>query len=107
THTRDLVFPMIGLVGYLALRHGYDVMRIHGNAQRTTASPRKGSEAHLEHLLQQILAETGTAAAGSIRSQLQWISSHISHRMLLVVISDQAPLGPEEEAAIRRLRAQH
>lgn len=104
---RHLAILMAGMVGYLAVRHGDDVMLIHGNAERTTASPRKGSEAHLEHLLQQILAETGTAAAGSIRSQLQWISSHISHRMLLVVISDQAPLGPEEEAAIRRLRAQH
>lgn len=104
---RQLAILMAGMTGYLAVRHGDDVMLIHGNAQRTTASRRKGSEAHLEHLLQQILAEAGTEADGSINEQLQWIASHINHRMLVVVISDQAPLGPQEEATIKRLRAQH
>ncbi|SMX92678.1 Protein of unknown function DUF58 [Brevibacterium iodinum ATCC 49514] len=104
---RHLAILMAGMVGYLAVRHADDVMLIHGNAGHTTASPRKGSEAHLEHLLQQILAETGSDSPGSINTQLQWITSHINHRMLLVVISDQAPLGPEAEATIRRLRAQH
>ncbi|MGC3023114.1 DUF58 domain-containing protein [Brevibacterium sp. FAM 24630] len=107
TDKRHLAILMAGMVGYLAVRHGDDVMLIHGGADRTTASPKKGSEAHLEHLLQQILAESGTDSPGAISTQLQWITSHISHRMLLVVISDQAPLGPEEEATIRRLRAQH
>ena len=104
---RQLAILMAGMTGYLAVRHGDDVMLVHGNAEHTTASPRKGSEAHLEHLLQQILAESGTAADGSINEQLQWIAGHISHRMLVVVISDQAPLGPVEEATIKRLRAQH
>lgn len=104
---RHLAILMAGMVGYLAVRHGDDVMLIHGNAEHTTASPRKGSEAHLEHLLQQILTEAGTHSPGSINEQLTWITSHINHRMLLVVISDQAALGPREEATIRRLRAQH
>lgn len=104
---RHLAILMAGMVGYLAVRHGDDVMLVHGNAEHTTASPRKGSEAHLEHLLQQILAEAGTHSPGAINEQLQWITSHINHRMLLVVISDQAPLGPREEATIKRLRAQH
>src|SRR5699024_3985341 len=43
---RHLAILMAGMVGYLAVRHGDDVMLIHGNAERTTASPRKGSEAH-------------------------------------------------------------
>lgn len=104
---RQLAILMAGMAGYLAVRHGDDVMLIHGNAQRTTASPRKGSEAHLENLLQQVLAETGTEFDGSINEQLQWITSHIHHRMLVVVISDQGPLGPDEAATIKRLRAQH
>ena len=104
---RQLAILMAGMTGYLAVRHGDDVMLIHGNAQRTTSSPRKGSEAHLENLLQQILAETGTDFDGSINEQLQWITSHINHRMLVVVISDQGPLGPNEAATIKRLCAQH
>lgn len=104
---RQLAILMAGMTGYLAVRHGDDVMLIHGSAQRTIASPRKGSEAHLENLLQQILAEAGGDSDGSIDEQLQWIASHINHRMLVVVISDQAPLGAKEEATIKRLRAQH
>ena len=104
---RQLAILMAGMAGYLAVRHGDDVMLIHGNAQHTTASPRKGSEAHLENLLQRILAETGTEFDGSINEQLQWITSHINHRMLVVVISDQGPLGDHEAATIKRLRAQH
>ena len=104
---RHLAILMAGMTGYLAVRHGDDVMLIHGNAEQTIASPRKGSEAHLENLLQQILAESGTPIDGSINTQLKWIADHITHRMLVVVISDQAPLGPEAEATIRRLRAQH
>lgn len=104
---RQLAILMAGMTGYLAVRHGDDVMLVHGNAEHTTTSPRKGSEAHLEHLLQQILAESGTSADGSINEQLQWIAGHVSHRMLIAVISDQAPLGPVEEATIKRLRAQH
>lgn len=104
---RHLAILMAGMTGYLAVRHGDDVMLIHGNAEQTIASPRKGSEAHLENLLQQILAESGSAIDGSINTQLKWIADHITHRMLVVVISDQAPLGAEEEATIKRLRAQH
>ncbi|RBP68108.1 uncharacterized protein DUF58 [Brevibacterium sanguinis] len=104
---RQLAILLAGMTGYLAVRHGDDVMLIHGSAEGTTASPRKGSETHLENLLQQILAEQGSGADGAINEQLQWITAHINHRMLIVVISDQAPLGPDEEATIRRLRAQH
>ncbi len=104
---RQLAILLAGMTGYLAVRHGDDVMLIHGDAARTIASPRKGSEAHLETLLQQILAEQGSRVDGSINEQLQWIAAHINHRMLVFVISDQAPLGPVEEATIRRLRAQH
>ncbi|SDS87058.1 Protein of unknown function DUF58 [Brevibacterium sandarakinum] len=106
-HKRQLAILMAGMTGYLAVRHGDDVMLVHGSAQRSTASPRKGSEAHLENLLQQILAEAGTDDDGSIDAQLQWIASHVNHRMLVVVISDQGPLGAKEEATIKRLRAQH
>ncbi|WP_438502793.1 DUF58 domain-containing protein, partial [Burkholderia multivorans] len=87
---RQLAILMAGMTGYLAVRHGDDVMLIHGDAEHTLASPRKGSEAHLEHLLQQILAEAGGTTDGSIDAQLQWIAGHITHRMLIVVISDQA-----------------
>lgn len=104
---RQLAILMAGMAGYLAVRHGDDVMLVHGDAQRTTASARKGSEAHLEHLLQQILADQGGTADGSINEQLQWIASHVNQRMLVFVISDQAPLGAVEEATIKRLRAQH
>ena len=104
---RQLAILMAGMTGYLAVRHGDDVMLIHGSAKRTTASPRKGSEAHLENLLQQILAEAGADGEGSIDKQLQWIATHVNHRMLVVVISDQAPLGAKEEATIKRLRVQH
>ena len=104
---RQLAILMAGMTGYLAVRHGDDVMLVHGDAERTIASARKGSEAHLENLLQQVLAEAGSGADGSINEQLTWLTTHINNRMLVVVISDQGPLGPREEATIKRLRAQH
>lgn len=104
---REIAILLAGMAGYLAVRHGDDVMLVHGDGATTSASPSKGTEAHLEQLLRRILAAAGTGHGSSITRQLQWVADHLRRRMLVIVIADEAPLTGEDQHLLRRLRAQH
>jgi uncharacterized protein (DUF58 family) len=104
---RELAILLAGMAGYLAVRHGDDVMLVHGDSRTAHASASKGTEAHLEQLLRRILAG-GTNAAGSrITTQLTWVADHLRGRKLVIVIADEAPLTDLDQQLLRRLAAQH
>ncbi|GAA2014040.1 DUF58 domain-containing protein [Brevibacterium samyangense] len=130
---RELAIMLAGMAGYLAVRNGDDVMLIEGDAAGTRYSERKGTEAHLEHLLRRIQGagtrpavgasvgvpgpESGPrggaprppeAPAGSdIAVQLRWAAEHLRRRMLLLVIADDVRLAGLDPTLLTRLGAQH
>lgn len=97
-----------GVLGYLALRHGDTVGLVEGDATTTTPHPSKGTEAHLERLLQEIDART-TLASGPSRlvDQLRYVADTYRQRMLLLVVGDDQDMTSEHEQLVRRLLAQH
>ncbi|QDG63287.1 DUF58 domain-containing protein [Pseudarthrobacter sp. NIBRBAC000502771] len=105
---KDIAVLSLGVLGYLALRHGDVVGMVCGDSAATRSFPAKGGEAHLERLLRHVDSHTGLDAPGSsIRDQLDYIARNISGRHLLFVVADELAADDATGRLLRRLRAQH
>ncbi|WP_349828060.1 DUF58 domain-containing protein [Brevibacterium litoralis] len=109
---REVAIMLAGMAGYLAVRHGDDVMLVDGWGQHTRHSEKKGTEAHLEQLLRRIQSAQAPAGFPADRSsdigvRLQWVAEHLRKRMLVIVLADDAPLDRLDPRLLRRLDVQH
>lgn len=105
---KDVAVMAAGVVGYIALKHGDLVGLVAGDSARTQYFPLKGSNPHLERLLQHVNSSTTLQSAPSnLLIQLEYIARTMRRRMMLIVISDDIELTDQYEQVLRRLRAQH
>ena len=105
---RDIAVLALGVVGYLAHRHGDAVGLVCGDSGGTRALPGKSGEAHLERLLREVHNTTSLDSAPSrLETQLDYVVRNFSQRMLLLVVADELLPDAETERLLRRLRAQH
>jgi uncharacterized protein (DUF58 family) len=105
---KDIAVMALGVMGYLAHRHGDVVGLVCGDSGGTTSLPAKGGEAHLERLLRQVdSAATLDAAPSSLEDQLDHVVRNVKGRNLLFVVADEIAVSPAVGQLLRRLRAQH
>ncbi|WP_285724413.1 DUF58 domain-containing protein [Psychromicrobium xiongbiense] len=105
---KNIAVTALGVVGYLALKHGDTVGLVSGDARGTTQIPARAGEGHLETLLQQVNTATNlSSGSSSLVNQLEHIARNVRQRRLLFVVADEHPAGPDLERLLRRLRAQH
>ena len=105
---KDIAVLSLGVLGYLALRHGDVVGLVCGDSAATRSFAAKSGEAHLERLLRHVDSHTGLDAPGSsIRDQLDYVARNISGRHLLFVVADELAADDATGRLLRRLRAQH
>lgn len=105
---KDIAVMALGVVGYLAHRHGDVVGMVSGDANGTRTIPAKAGEAHLERLLREVDSAAGPGSGPSrIEDQLEHVARTAKGRFLLFVVADEIPAGPDTEQLLRRLRAQH
>ena len=105
---KDIAVMALGVMGYLAHRHGDVVGLVSGDSARTTAVPGKGGEAHLERLLRQVDgAATLDAAPSRFDDQLDHVARTVKGRNLLFVVADEVAASPATSKLLRRLGAQH
>ncbi|WP_435748595.1 DUF58 domain-containing protein [Microbacterium sp. PMB16] len=105
---KDLAILATGVLGVLALRHGDDFTMVYGDAERVRRRAPGRSEGALEHALRTIDKAIGESTAPSDRDALlTYVTRTISRRMIVVVITDEAPITDETERMLRRLRVQH
>jgi uncharacterized protein (DUF58 family) len=105
---KDLAILTAGALGILALRHGDDFTVVYGDAGRVRRQPPGRSEGALEHALRRIDTATRESAAPSDRDALlSFVAKTIARRMIVVVITDEAPATDDTERILRRLRVQH
>lgn len=105
---KDIAVMALGVVGYLAQRHGDAVGLVCGDAGGSRTIPAKAGEAHLERLLREV--HEGVTLAGEasrIENQLEYVAQHFPQRLLLLIVADEMLPGAETERLLRRLRAQH
>lgn len=105
---KDLAILAVGALGLLSLRHGDDFTVVAGDAEGVRRRDIGRSEAALEHALRAIDERIGSARAESDRDGLlSFIVRTIRRRMIVVVVTDDAPLTETTERLLRRLRVQH
>ncbi|KJQ52439.1 DUF58 domain-containing protein [Microbacterium sp. SA39] len=105
---KDLAILAAGVLGVLALRHGDDFTTVYGDADRVRRRAPGRSEGALEHALRTIDKAIDDSTAPSDRDALlSYVTRTISRRMIVVVITDEAPITDQTERMLRRLRVQH
>ena len=105
---KDIAVMALGVMGYLAHRHGDVVGLVSGDAKETRSLPAKGGEAHLERLLRHVHASTTVdSAASRLEDQLEHVARTVKGRFLLFVVTDEITATPSLAGLLRRLRAQH
>lgn len=108
TPKKELAIMAVGALGLLSVRHGDDVTVLYGDADDVRRTPPRRSEGALEHALRAIDAACTPEAAPSDRDGLlRTIARTVARRMIVVVVTDEAPLTADQERALRRLRVQH
>ena len=105
---KDVAVMALGVVGYLAHRHGDVVGLVCGDEAESRSLPAKAGEAHLERLLRAVNDSTAlTSPRSSIGEQLSYVARNFGQRMLLFVVADEVVPDAGMERLLRRLRAQH
>lgn len=105
---KDIAVMALGVVGYLAHRHGDVVGLVCGDGTSTRSLPAKAGEAHLERLLREVDGATAlTSPRSNISEQLSYVARNFGQRMLLFVVADELVPDAGMERLLRRLRAQH
>lgn len=105
---KDIAVMALGVMGYLAHRHGDMAGLVCGDSGGTTSMPAKGGEAHLERLLRQVdSTATLDAAPSRIEDQLHHVARNVKGRNLLFVVADELAASQSMGQLLRRLRAQH
>ncbi|AJT41112.1 DUF58 domain-containing protein [Psychromicrobium lacuslunae] len=105
---KDIMVMALGVIGYLAIKHGDTVGLVYGDAEQTAMLPARGTEAHLEALLQRVDSTTSLSSGRSeLTAQLSFIAKNVRQRRLIFVVADEHPVTAEQERLLRRLRAQH
>ncbi len=105
---KELAILATGVLGVLALRHGDDFTVVYGDADGVRRLAPGRSDGALEHALRRIDGAVDASTAPSDRDALlSFITRTISRRMIVVVITDEAPVTPQTERMLRRLRVQH
>lgn len=105
---RELAVLAVGALGVLTLRHDDDFSLVFGDAEHVRRLPPKRSEGALEHALRAIDGACRADGPHSAREKLlDFVARTISRRMIVVVVTDEAPITDETERLVRRLRTQH
>lgn len=105
---RDVAIAAIGVLGYLALRHGDEVGLITGDAEGVTQLPFRSSQYALERALHTVYdASAVDGARSDLVALLERVRRTVSRKLFLVVIADELPWDDRLEAIVRRLAAQH
>lgn len=108
TPKRDLAILITGALGLLAVRHGDEVAIVHGDAGGIRRERPTSGESGLERALRAVDAAMATSQHhGDRPGLLDAVVRSVSRRMIMVVVTDEAPVTADEERLIRRLRVQH
>lgn len=105
---KDVAVMALGVMGYLAQRHGDVVGLVCGDAHGSRTIPAKAGEAHLERLLQEVDTRASLDSGPSrLEEQLHHVARTVRGRKLLFVVTDELAADPGLEQLLRRLRVQH
>jgi uncharacterized protein (DUF58 family) len=105
---KQLAILTVGALATLAVRHGDDVQLMYADGDRATRLAPRSSEGGIEQLLRTMDDAIDRAHLVSARELLlHHVAQTVARRMIVVVVTDEEPLGASTERELKRLRAQH
>lgn len=105
---RDVAIMAIGVLGYIAQKHGDVVGMVAGDASASSTFPPRGTESHLERLLRHVHDRTTVdAAPADLARTLEHVVRAVRRRTILVIVADDVDLDERHLQLIRRLGVQH
>lgn len=105
---KEIVIQSVGVLAYLAARHGDRVSMYSGNEEHLDFMPAGGSEAHIERMLRKIdEATTLDAPRSDMDALLTQVARRLGHRSIVFVVSDDIALNRDMDLQIARLHARH
>ncbi|MGF2949408.1 DUF58 domain-containing protein [Microbacterium alcoholitolerans] len=105
---RDLVVLLTGALGFLTVRHGDDFSVVYGDAASVRRLAPGSSEGSLEHALRTVTRAIDESTSANDRDRLlNYVARNIARRMIVVIVTDEAPVTDETDRMLRRLRVQH
>jgi uncharacterized protein (DUF58 family) len=105
---KDIAIDIMGILGYLTVRHSDTVGLIIGDMSTTVRMPNRESESHLERLLEKVNTQINKDSKdGDILKQLEHLANTVKTRGLVVVVSDEVELTSSFNATLRKLNAKH
>lgn len=105
---RDLVVLLTGALGFLTVRHGDDFSVVYGDAGSVRRLAPGSSEGALEHALRTVSRAIDESTSANDRDRLlDYVARNIARRMIVVIVTDEAPVTDETDRMLRRLRVQH
>jgi uncharacterized protein (DUF58 family) len=98
----------IGMMGYLATKHGDDVTLLHGDSTGVHRLPIGQDDAHLERLLRAVSgAATLSSPTGDLGTLLDYAGRVYARHTILVCVTDVPSLDNAVIQQLRRLRSKH
>jgi uncharacterized protein (DUF58 family) len=105
---RDLAILTVGALASLAVKHGDDVTLMYAENGRARRLGSRRSEGGVEVMLRTLDAALDTATDDAPRDLLlRAVVQTVVRRMIVVVVTDDVPIGESSERDLRRLRVQH
>lgn len=104
----DVALMTIGVLSYLAVKHGDRVALHAGNAEHIDSLPEGGSEGHLERMLRVLDDQIGVDAPESdVLALLQGVARRVRRRSIIVIISDDVAYSHDLDVVLGRLHVRH
>jgi uncharacterized protein (DUF58 family) len=105
---QDIAAHIIGAIGLITLRRSDEIGMVFGDVRGCVDVRLRRGETHIESMLHRFIHHT-TAAPGpsSVVTQLNWVTRHYRHPLLIFVVSDEPEIGDELGEVLRRLTARH
>ncbi len=104
----EIAIQAVGVLAYLATRHGDRAALFTGNSDNLDHMPQGGSEAHIERMLRRIDESiTLDSPQSDMTFVLTQVARRLRHRSIVFIVADDILLNPDMVTQLGRLHARH